>query len=643
MIKGEKNYVCYNHMESIQITGNKARFDNYLSSPLVIPENGKVCLNKASFSIPVWTQKYITIPNLDGADRAKTMLIIYLNGVEESITWTEFYTAYNLLNNVETVTEAAFYNGNHKFYTNNRLQLVSAGGDVETIPTFTETVAQALSTKFSFYAFQANNTLTNNKFVDVVAGDVLTIDAVEYIVGVTDLDTKNFGLVANYSPEKVAALTPVTMDQYWVGRDFTRLGDNLTFTGINTSYAIAKDTLGNSWAIDPNGGYWNFRVTLADDPGSVTCGVIFTSQESKPDVSAGAPMTEDSIMVGIKFSRDTGVNTFQALDGSEVVSHGGNIEYDEILYPRDKIFTFDNDVDEWFIQCRRAAGYETNANKFVFRLFHGDINNQGFDNAECFYQANVTLPSPDIQAVPIIFSSHTGGGAGTNEIKDNFIIDQLPQSAEMSQETNIFSDNSFQLLPSTDSGQVATAFDFFNAVGLHQNDNDSRWKTSYDSSSLSSSISWNLGAPSKSYFVGVDEISKIFDNNINHLRLSTNGSPELPRQIEISLLNLGHTPHAGSFAMDKLYTEPDINKVVSYVNTDPQYFDVDSNLYLEYVYEAFNLVGRRLKNRSKIPLNQFVIQLGYKNFLSNTEQVISQIRGVVKLELLFDVAQGEYE
>ena len=200
----------------------------------------------------------------------------------------------------------------------------------------------------------------------------------------------------------------------------------------------------------------------------------------------------------------------------------------------------------------------------------------GFDNAECFYQANVTLPSPDILAVPIIFSSHTGGGAGTNEIKDNFIIDQLPQSAEMSAETNIFSDNSFQLLPSTDSGQIVTAFDFFNAVGLHQNDNDSRWKTSYDSSSLSSSISWNLGAPSKSYFVGVDEISKIFDNNINHLRLSTNGSPELPRQIEISLLNLGHTPHAGSFAMDKLYTEPDINKVVSYVNTDPQYFDVDS-------------------------------------------------------------------
>ena len=125
--------------------------------------------------------------------------------------------------------------------------------------------------------------------------------------------------------------------------------------------------------------------------------------------------------------------------------------------------------------------------------------------------------------------------------------------------------------------------------------------------------------------------------------MSANQQVELPRQIEVSLLNLAHTPHAGSFAQDRLFTEPDINKVVSYINTDPSYFNSQDNIYLEYVYEAFNLVGRRLKNRSKLPLNQFVIQLGYKNFLNNEEQVIHQVRGVVKLELLFDVADGDYE
>ena len=630
-------------MESIQITGNKARFDNYLTSPLVVPENAKVCLNKASFSIPIWTQKYIDIPNLDAAERATTMFTIYLNGIEQSITWTEFYNAYNALNNVETVTQAAFYNGNHKFYLNNRLQLVNlATGVTETIPSFSETLAQACSTKFDFYDFKANNILENTKFVDVVGGDVLSIANVDYTVNPTEIDTKNLGVVANYAPEKISALTPVTMNQYWSGADFNRVGDNITLTGVASSYAIAKNTVGNYWAIDPNGGYWNFRVDMNDDPGTIICGVMLTSQESKPDATSPTSVTADSIQIGIKFSKDGALHHFQAVDGTEVVSHGGNIEYDEILYPRDKVFTFDNDVDEWFIQIRRAAGYETGDGKFVFRLLHGDINSQGYSNAECFYQSEFTLPSPNILAVPIIFSSHQGGGAGQSEVKDNFIINVTDDSLDMGDEKLIFSDGNFQIIPDTDSGRTVTAYDFFNAIGLSPSKNDTRWKTSYDASSLSNSIEWSPGTVKKSYFIGVDEITKIFDNNINHLRLSTNGSSELPRQIEVSLSNLAHTPHVGSFAGSVLYTEPDINKVVSYVNTDTQYFDIEQNTYIEYVYEAFNLVGRRLKNRSKLNLNQFQVHLGYKNFLTNQEEVIDALRGVVKLEFLFDVVEGDY-
>ena len=627
-------------MESIQLTGNKARFDNYLTSPLVVPENAKVCLNKASFSIPVWTQKYVNLPNLDAAERAQNMFVVYVNGVEHSITWVEFHTAYQAINQVETVAVNAFYNGNHKFYLNNRLQFVNnATGVSRTIPTFSETLAKAFSTKFAFYDFKANNILENTKFVDVVGGDIMTIGANQYTVNPSELDTKTLGVVANYAPEKVSILTPVTMDNYWTGADMTRLGDNITLSGNPNSYAIAKDTLGNAWAIDPNGGYWKFRVDLNDDPSSVVCGVIFTSQESKPDITSPTLITDASIQVGIKFSKDGAIHTFQAIDGTEVVSGTGPdpVHYDEILYPRDKVFTFDNDVDEWFIQIRRAAGYETSANKFVFRLFHGDINTPGFDNAECFYSSEFTLPSPDIFAVPIIFSNNQSGGAGNNEIKDNFIIDITQDSIDMGNEKYVFADNTIQIVAGTNDGGVVAADPFFNAIGLHQNDSDTRWKSSYDSVNLSNSISWSPGTISKSYFVGVDEITKIFDNNINHLRLSTNGSPEIPRQIEVSLSNLAHTPHVGSFAGSVLYTEPDINKVVSYINTDPSFFDVDTNTYLEYVYEAFNLVGRRLKNRSKLNLNQFAVHLGYKNFLINQEEVIEALRGVVKLEFLFEV------
>ena len=96
-------------MESIQITGNKAVFNNYLTDPMIIPKNGKVCLNKASFSIPVWTQRYLEIPSI--AVLTDIMFRIRLNGIRTNITWTEFYTAWNTLNIIENRTINEFYDG----------------------------------------------------------------------------------------------------------------------------------------------------------------------------------------------------------------------------------------------------------------------------------------------------------------------------------------------------------------------------------------------------------------------------------------------------------------------------------------------------------------------------------------------------
>ena len=631
-------------MESIQITGNKARFDNYLSSPLVIPENGKVCLNKASFSIPVWTQRYVNMPQLIPAERAEKMLIVALNGSTESITWTEFYTAWDDINVLEVRTEGQFYNGKYKLWFNNTMNFLNDVGQVNKIPSFTEVLAEALNTKFSFYTFKSSDEIISDAQITVFSVADFVLNGNDYQLLPSEDAIKNLSLTALYTPSKVAELTPVTMNNYWSGADFTRIGDNITLTGTQNSYAIAKDTLGNSWAIDQNGGYWNFRVDLNDDPGYVVCGIILTSQESKPDTTSPTFVTDASIEIGIKFSKDGALHTFQAIDGVAEDNDAPNpIVFTPNLYPNDKVFTFDNDVDEWFIQIRRAAGYEASSGKFTFRLLHGDINNKGFAKAECFYQSNFTVPAADILAVPIIFSTHQGGGAGTNEVKDNFIIDQLPQTIEMSYDFNIFSDKAFQITAETNNGSNGEIVDFFSNIGLSQNARSDLTKTSFDASNLSNKITWNFGFLPKLYFVGVNENTQIFENNENHLKLTSLGQVELPRQMEVSLLNLAHTPHAGSFAMDKIYTEPDINKVVSYINTDSQYFNSQSNIYLEYVYEAFNLVSRRLKNRSKLPVNQFVIQLGYKNFLTNEEQIIHQLRGVCKLELLFDVAEGDYE
>ncbi len=634
-------------MESIQITGNKARFDNYLSSPLVIPENAKVCLNKASFSVPVWTQKYISVPTIDAADYDDNMLFVQVQGVEQGITWREFHTAWDNINQLETRNIANFYNGTYKFWMNNTINFVDAVGSIEKIPTITEVIAEACDTKFNFYKFKSTDLIQNSKAINIVppsTNALFTLAGNNYTFLASEDDLQNFGLGAFYAPEKVAALAPVTMNQYWTGAGFTRVGDNLTFTSNQDAFAIAKDTLGNFWSIDPNGGYWNFRVDLNDDPGYICAGVIFSSLESKPDTTQPTFATANSIEVGIKFSKDGAINTFQAIDGLITdITGPSTLDAVQDLYPKDKIFTFDNDVDEWFIQIRRAAGYETSSNKFIFRLLHGDINVPGIENAECFYQTEFTLPSPEVLAVPAIFNHHQGGGAGTNEIKDNFIVATGDQSFDMGKNENIFGENIFQITADSNNGSNGEIVDFWSQLGLSQNTRNDNTKVSFNSTNLATTINWDFGRLSKDYFVGVTKNTDIFTNNHPHLILTNKAQPEIPRQMEVSLMNLTHTPHAGSFAMGSLYTEPDINKVVSYINTDPSYFDIQNNVYMEYVYEAFNLVGRRLKNRSKIPLSQFVINLGYKNFLTNDEQTIDQVRGVVKLELLFDVVEGEGE
>ena len=54
--------------EIIQITGNKSEFSNFVSDPIVLKEDSKVCLNKASFSVPVIVSRNIPFP-FEGAIR----------------------------------------------------------------------------------------------------------------------------------------------------------------------------------------------------------------------------------------------------------------------------------------------------------------------------------------------------------------------------------------------------------------------------------------------------------------------------------------------------------------------------------------------------------------------------------------------
>ena len=112
---------------------------------------------------------------------------------------------------------------------------------------------------------------------------------------------------------------------------------------------------------------------------------------------------------------------------------------------------------------------------------------------------------------------------------------------------------------------------------------------------------------------------------------------DIPREISFSLMDMTVNPRAGSFVTSTgFFDTGTINKVINYIQTDKDDLYIDETQTLDYVYEAFNLVYRKLENMQPVPITQLKAKLSFKNFRTNIEVIIPKIDGVAKLELLFD-------
>jgi hypothetical protein len=155
-------------------------------------------------------------------------------------------------------------------------------------------------------------------------------------------------------------------------------------------------------------------------------------------------------------------------------------------------------------------------------------------------------------------------------------------------------------------------------------------------------MSWELPKNiEKSFWIGTKSFGDIIAPEITFAILPNYSSSlkvsNIPREINVSIMDLPINPNVGSFiGATNQYDAGNINKVVNYVQTDASQLDLDQNGTLDYVYEAFNLVYRKMNNQSKMPITQMKIKLSYKDFTTNNEQLIPSMDGIVKLELLFD-------
>lgn len=141
--------------EIIQLTGNKANFSNFLSETLLLPVDAQICLNKASFSIPIISLNYITVPFVNPLNYVDTMCNVQINSVTVAITFQNFYDAYIVVSTLENPTIAEFYNEDapYKLLINNKINFYNAAGTIFKQPSFTEILSQASETGFTFYSF----------------------------------------------------------------------------------------------------------------------------------------------------------------------------------------------------------------------------------------------------------------------------------------------------------------------------------------------------------------------------------------------------------------------------------------------------------------------------------------------------------
>lgn len=624
-------------MESIQLTGNKPSFNNYLTDPMILPINAKVCLNKASFAIPVWTQQYIAVPIIDTTDRNNVMVIVELNGVSKQISWTDLYTAWSSINQLETRTVDEFYNGTYKFYFNNLIYWISETAVFNTLPTFTEVLAKAINNNFAFFDISPSDVIINGVRTEINRNDNIVLDGVNILPYASSLQIETLQIVSEYNPSKhwttVAPMSTENSSAFTAVNDATITNENVIGSKITFTHSGTPKIFGGiavcEESMDPNCGIWQFKPTITGD-GHMVATFVFDSQymDFNNDLTEFA---ENNIQVGIIFRYNDGVTSYCFYDN---ITHD-NGTANNVKYPTDdsELLLFDSNTDYFFITSQRASNYDTSGGKYVFKFYKSDGDNSNIGNASLMWSTTYNTHSPGMAIFPVAL----GDNADCN-LDENQFIEVTLDSLTMADPTALASNKAFSIRPIPDSIEVlslAYQHEFFDSIGLYQNQDDSNLKVSYDSAPMSNKIKWNPGKLAKKYFIGINSINKVFDVSNDFFDLRA-GSIALPRQVEVSLLNTSHTPHTGSFAQEVLFTEPDINKVISYINTNADDFNTDNNLYLEYVYEAYNIVCRRLKNRSKLPLNNFQIKIGYKDFITNEEKIIEALQGICKLEILFE-------
>lgn len=630
-------------MEIIQLTGNKAEFSNYVNDPIVLKENSQVCLNKASFSIPVMVNRDIFFPKADIGivNYDTTFFYVLLNGIEKPVTYQNFYDAYDALDLLANPTIAEFYSGVFNTYVDN-LAIYEDDADTDfDIPTFSDIVSKACDTLFSYYEFFTQNKTEITNLGKYEQNVNFTIGGNNITKIKDNRSITEFGIIAQYEPRKMSELTPSSIT--WTAgqvNNFTVNGDGIVSASGTAAMAVCPNTF------DPNGGY--ICATPQIGAGKACMGIIFMGKGHDDPLNITGVYQPENFDVGIEFTLlGSGERVLQIIDGHNhfLFSHAGAIQETDVPHymPPNQIFTWDHNVDKFWFLVRKGRPMN-GTTEFTTTIIQGPGPTPQDTNNRVIYVAQTTLNSSQIQIQTLAYSEGAGNGfdnwehipvSNDSKAEDDYLL------SPATDRDGIQGAQIFQIQPNIDNTDYENERTFWDNIGISQMEFNLN-VIQGTNKGWNASMSWELPKNiEKSFWIGTKSFGDIIAPEIAFAILPNYSSSlkvsNIPREINVSIMDLPINPNVGSFiGASNQYDTGNINKVINYIQTDSSQLDLDQNGTLDYVYEAFNLVYRKMKNQQKIPITQMKVKLSYKDFISNREQLIPTMEGIVKLEILFD-------
>ena len=662
---------------NVVLTSDKCQFQNYFSDPLILPKNASCALTKASMVLPVFVQNILKIPQLAiGAERAAIALEVTIDGIFKDISWNDLFTAYseyeNILQIEPTLSANRFFSGTYEFWTNNYLYIENSPASASDgdKPKFSWVIARALSNAYEFYD------ITDNSEYDDVSIDLgndplgnpnITITrpaygaqaAVTYNNVQLNCNKKlNTKLNIAYNPYRRTGLA-------LTNADISAAADRLNFTwdAANlrlTSTAVigqACMAVGNTMDIELNGGYLRTIPSLTN--GTMAFGLSFEG------IGAGVgdnyqPISTyptNIIDIGIEFSTEpvSGNTVYRIIDGQVVNSayDGGAVStfYASHYKPSQAVCKFTNANDVFAILCRRGNIIDGNY-EYIFEILMG-VDGAGLNTYKRIFTSKKTLNNSGIQLAPIFLSSVNQINNRFNGIQFTLKGIDTGRQALSSQTQDYSFSNAVKIQPLLD-GRNQEQINFWSAIGLHSYQqtaagelNQSAMVVSYDGSPLNKTIKWktnfkdqdNTNTNESYYWIGKRKLSDFyyFDVVTETWRVnSVNALAFLPKMLNVYLLNMSVKNFSGTYnnfqtigaAVDTTTGEDRLVGTIPIVIDDST---VASNLEIQY--ETYNPYYRPINNPDNYSINEFIVEISYKDFNTDQRKIIEDINGILKVEL----------